>query len=97
LCGSSVAVPKNHNVERHFQTNHSFFDANYPFESEFGKKKIKEQKSKLSVQQSIFTGPVVKCKYATIASFKIAHLLAKKKKLFQDGELLKEAILIGAD
>jgi hypothetical protein len=34
---------------------------------------------------------VVKCKYATIASLKISHLLAKKKKLFQDGELLKEA------
>jgi hypothetical protein len=61
------------------------------------KKKIKEQKSKLSVQQWIFTRPVVKCKYATIASFKIAHLLAKKKKLFQDDELLKEAILTGAD
>jgi hypothetical protein len=81
LCGSSVAVPKKHNVERHLQANNSFFEANYPFKSEKGKKKIKELKSKLSGQQSTFTRPVVKCKYTTVASLKIAHLLAKKKKL----------------
>jgi hypothetical protein len=40
---------------------------------------------------------VIKCKYATIASLKIAHLLAKKKKTFQDREFLKEAFLTGAD
>jgi hypothetical protein len=44
LCGSSVAVPKKHDVERHFQANHSSFDANYPFRSEFRKKKMKELK-----------------------------------------------------
>jgi hypothetical protein len=33
-------------------------------------------KLKLSGQQSNFTRPVVKCKYATIASLKIAHLPA---------------------
>jgi hypothetical protein len=38
LCGSSVAVPKKYNVEHHFQTNHSSFDANYPFKSELRKK-----------------------------------------------------------
>jgi hypothetical protein len=42
LCGGSVAVPKKHDVERHFQTNHSSFDANYPFKYELRKKKIKE-------------------------------------------------------
>jgi hypothetical protein len=41
LCGSSVAVPKKHNVERHFQTNHSSSDANYSFKSELGKKENK--------------------------------------------------------
>jgi hypothetical protein len=60
LCGSSVAAPKKHDVERHFQANHSLFVANYPFKSEFKQKKIKELQSKLSGQQSIFTGPVVK-------------------------------------
>jgi hypothetical protein len=49
-----------HNVERHFQTNHSFFVANYPFKSELRQKKMKELQSKFSGQQSILTGPVVK-------------------------------------
>lgn len=33
LCGSSIAVPKKHNVERHFQTIHATFDVNYPLKS----------------------------------------------------------------
>jgi hypothetical protein len=97
LCGSSVAVPKKHNVERHFKANQSSFVANYPFKSELRKKKKQELKSKLLDQQSIFTTPAVKCKYAAIPSLKIAHLLAKKEKTFQDGELLKETFLTGAD
>jgi hypothetical protein len=73
-------VPKKHHFEHYFHTNHSSFDANSPFKSELNKKKIKELKSKLSGQQLIFTIPVVKCKYATIDSLKIVHLLSKKKK-----------------
>lgn len=36
-------------------------------------------------------------KKATIASFKISHMLAKKKKSFIDGELFKKIFWTGAD
>lgn len=97
LCGSSIAVPKKHNVERHFQTIHATFDTSYPLKSEVRKKKINQLKSSLTAQQTVFTRHVEKSEKATIASFKISHMLAKKKKPFQDGELLKEAFLTGAD
>ncbi|KAG8236757.1 hypothetical protein J437_LFUL015822 [Ladona fulva] len=41
--------------------------------------------------------PLSKSENATTASFKIAHLLVKKKKPLQDVELLKEAFLAGAE
>lgn len=97
LCGSTIAIPKKHNVERHFQTTHATFDRNYPLKTEVRKKKINQLKSNLTTQQSVFTRHVEKSKRATIASFKISHILAKKKKPFQDAELLKEAFLTGAD
>ncbi|KAG8236400.1 hypothetical protein J437_LFUL014921 [Ladona fulva] len=57
-----------------------------------------ELKSKLSAQQSVFVRPISKSKNATTASFKIAHLLAKKIKPFQDGELLScSSFLAGAE
>lgn len=97
LCGSSIAVPKKHNVERHFQTNHGTFNVNYPLKSEVRKKKMCNLKSSLTAQQTVFTRHVENSKKATIASFKISHMLAKKKKPFIDGELFKELFLTGAD
>ncbi len=97
LCRNSVAVPKKHNAERHFLTNHTTFNTNYPLKSEIRKKKIDQLKSNLSALQSVFTIPLLKSKNATISSLKISHILAKKKKPFKGGELLKEAFITGAD
>lgn len=52
LCGSSVAVPKIHNVERHFQRIHPTFDVNFPPQSEKRKEKICQLKSSLTAQQN---------------------------------------------
>ncbi|KAG8222197.1 hypothetical protein J437_LFUL001289, partial [Ladona fulva] len=96
-CGASVAFAKKHNVKHHFQTNHGTFATNYPENPEIRKNKVCELKPKPSAQQSVFARPISKSKNATTASFKIAHLLAKKKKPFQGGELLKEAFLACAE
>ncbi|KAG8226728.1 hypothetical protein J437_LFUL004378 [Ladona fulva] len=78
-------------------TSHGTFATNYPENSEIRKKKVCELKSKLSAQKSVVVRPLLKSKNATTALFKNAHLLVKKKKPFQDGELLKEAFLAGAE
>lgn len=44
-----------------------------------------------------FAKLVLKSKAATIASFRISHVLAKNKKSFQTGEIVKQAFLEGAD
>src|SRR5277367_1365280 len=97
LCNFPVATAKKSNVERHFQTNHGTFDFEYRPKSQLRIEKIRELKSVLTKQQSMFTRPSQKSKNATTASFKIAHFLAKKKKPFIDGELFKEAFLAGSD
>ena len=58
---------------------------------------ICQLKSSLTAQQSIFTRHVENSKKATIASFIISYMLAKKKKHFIDGELFKELYFTGAD
>ncbi|GFW59415.1 general transcription factor II-I repeat domain-containing protein 2 [Trichonephila clavipes] len=54
-------------------------------------------KSSITKQQSIFTKPKQQSKAATVASIKVAHLLAKKKKPFIDAEITQEAMLVAAD
>ncbi|KAK9393953.1 hypothetical protein NXF25_015616 [Crotalus adamanteus] len=97
ICSSTVAVAKKHNVQRHFERNHGTFAKNYPLDSELRKMKVKEMKSKFASQLTVYTKPVVHSKNTTIASFKIASLLVKRNKPFEDGELLKEVFLTAAD
>ncbi|XP_053221557.1 zinc finger BED domain-containing protein 5-like isoform X1 [Podarcis raffonei] len=97
VCSSTVAVSKKHNVQRHYERNHSSFAKDYPLDSELRKKKVHEMKSKLAIPPTPATRPVVQSKNNTMASFKIASLLAKRKKPFVDGDLLKEIFLTAGD
>ncbi|XP_057671177.1 protein FAM200C-like [Diorhabda carinulata] len=45
----------------------------------------------------MFTRPAKQSKAATIASFKISHILAKHKKPFEDGSVVKEAFIEAGD
>jgi len=54
-------------------------------------------KSQLATQQSIFTKPNTRGKAAKIASYRVCHILAKYKKSFQDGEMIKEEFIEAAD
>jgi hypothetical protein len=54
---------------------------------------VKDLKSKLTVQQCVFTKPIQQSSNITIASYKICHVLAKRKNAFSDGEVVKEAMI----
>lgn len=54
---------------------------------------MRDLKTQLAAQQSIFTKPG---KAATIASYRVSHVLAKRKKPFSD-DMVKEAFLEAAD
>ena len=58
---------------------------------------MEELKSGLQTQQCVLSKPTTLNKAATEASFRVSHLLAKHKKPFTDGEIVKEAMAITAE
>ncbi|GFX85520.1 DUF4371 domain-containing protein [Trichonephila clavipes] len=66
---------------------HLKYATDFPTGSELRKVKVHELKSNLHLQQSLFTRPGTKAK-----AFKITEVLIKRKKPFEDGELIKEAL-----
>ena len=97
ICHASISLPKKGNFERHFVTMHSKYRKDFPAQSELRKKKLEELKSQLATQQSIFTKLNTRGKAAKVASYRVCHVLAKHKKPFQDGEMVKEAFIEAAD
>lgn len=97
LCRQTQALAKRGNLERHHNANYPTFKDSYPPNSAIRSKKVAELKLELKAQQSLFTKPAVRHKAATEASFRVSHLLAKHKKPFTDGELIKQAMDIIAD
>ncbi|KAK0138833.1 General transcription factor II-I repeat domain-containing protein 2 [Merluccius polli] len=88
ICNASVALPKKGNLERHFKTVYKSYDTNFPAKSPLRARKVQELKSQLATQQSVFTRPNSKTS---------SRVLAKRKKPFMDGEIVKEAFLEAAD
>lgn len=97
LCSTSILVFKKFYIQRHFHKFHAKFDTKYPVKSKIRTKKINQLKSRLNAKQNAVISHEEMSKNATIASTKISHMLAMKKKPFQDGELIKEAFVIAAE
>lgn len=86
LCRDTLSFFKRGNIERHYRTKHVDFDLKFTKHSSLRQDKLKTMKLKLNQEQSIFKNPNKLSENLTIA-----YLLAKKKKPFSDGELIKEA------
>ncbi len=97
ICKASVAIPKRGNLERHFKTVHKKYETDFPAKTELRSRKVRELKTQLAAQQSVFTRSNTKGKAATMASYRVSHVLAKQKKSFKDGEVVKEAFIEAAD
>jgi hypothetical protein len=56
-------------------------------------------KHNLQSCQAIFSKPINEAKVATIVSYKITEILAKKKKKkpFEDGNVIKESLVMAGD
>uniref|UniRef100_A0A8C8SXX4 Uncharacterized protein n=1 Tax=Pelusios castaneus TaxID=367368 RepID=A0A8C8SXX4_9SAUR len=103
ICYQSVALNKKGNLERHHNSMHAKFQEEFPLNSMIRTHKVEELKGILKAKQSLSSKPVTegkataKGKASTEASFRISHLLAKHKKPFTDGEIIKEAMMVAAD
>lgn len=97
ICNATVALAKKANLERHFKTVHRSYDTDFPAKTLLRATKVRDLKAQLAARQSIFTKPKTQSKAATIASYRVSHVLAKHNKPFKDGNIVKEAFLEAAD
>lgn len=97
ICRSTISLPKKGNIERHYNAHHKNYENDFPQKSEKRKMQLEILLNQLEKQQSIFTKPTIQSKAATMASFQISFVLAKHKKPFADGEMIKEAFIKGGE
>uniref|UniRef100_A0A3P9L8G5 SPIN-DOC-like zinc-finger domain-containing protein n=1 Tax=Oryzias latipes TaxID=8090 RepID=A0A3P9L8G5_ORYLA len=86
ICQQSVAVLKEYNLRRHYETEHAVFSR---YKGEARKKKSSEL---LRSKQATFTRPSTAQDCATLASYEISALLAKSGRSFSTGDFVKECL-----
>jgi hypothetical protein len=92
-CKQTVAVPKEYNLRRHYESKHINFEK---FQGELRKQQIASLIRSLSAQQRVFTKGMEQVQIATEVSFDIASLIAKSARPFTDGDFVKECMIIAS-
>ena len=94
ICNECLAVCKEYNLRRHLKTVHAIFDVTFPLGSAARKHKIRSFKPCYEGRcQSLFRASTDQ-ERATVASLRMAWILAEKKKPFTDSETVKECMLV---
>ena len=88
ICMRAIAVMKRDNLKRHHET-HDIFTKDYPPGSYIRTERIKTLKTALCGQQSSLKFHVKESDRVTEASFKVAWNVARSKRPFTEGELMK--------
>lgn len=95
ICKNSIAVAKEYNLKRHYDTNHK---ANYDqYVEKLRENKLSELKSILQKQQSVFTKSVEDNTAAVKVSYILSHLIASRSKPFTEGEFISECLIKAAE
>lgn len=95
ICNESIAVLKEYNIKRHYETKH--FQNYSKYTGSLRTEKFEAMKRGLKSQQSSFTKLKTEQEAATRASFRVALEIAKRGKPFTDGEMIKECIIAVAE
>uniref|UniRef100_A0A8C6P2I3 SPIN-DOC-like zinc-finger domain-containing protein n=1 Tax=Nothobranchius furzeri TaxID=105023 RepID=A0A8C6P2I3_NOTFU len=90
ICQETVAVFKEFNIKRHYQTKHASYDKLTG--NERGEK-VKQLEAVLTAQQRFFTRARDSNENATKASYEVATLIAKHCKPFTEGEFIKDCVM----
>ena len=91
VCGEQVAVFKDYNLNRHFETKHA---AKYQHLSDDERARAADALvAKLTKQQGCFAKLYASRDAATRTSLMISHKIAKNSKPFSDGEFVKECLV----
>jgi len=95
ICRDAVAVFKEFNLKRHFQSKHSDFGRNLNESELHGKAENLVQK--LKHEQTFFVKQSAAQEAATMASFVISHKIVKHSKAFSEGEFFKDCMIAVSD
>lgn len=90
ICNETVAVMKESNVRRHYETKHPTFTSYTAAERE---DKVQHMAANLQAQQQYFYPANNTQENATIASYEVAQLIARRGKAFSDGDLVKQCLI----
>ena len=92
-----IAVFKEYNVKRHYQTKHADqFDHGHRITGQARIDRVAALKKKIEGQQSFFKVAGQSSEAATKISFKVSEAIAKWGKLLSDGEFVKDCLGIFA-
>lgn len=89
ICNEAVAVMKEFNVKRHYESKHSKMDK---YVGEARAEKCAELKGHLANQQLFFVKRQKENELCTKASYIVAEKIASQSKAFSDGEFIKECM-----
>lgn len=88
ICGDNVAVIKEYNLRRHYETKHQD-----KLENLNAEQKVEELKRNLTPQQTFFTKAKSQSEAAVKASFIVAEEIAKSARPFTEREFLKSCMM----
>lgn len=91
ICYEAVAVMKEYNLRRHFETKHGAKYANLNHQEK--QQKVQELKGSLHSQQNISAKMTAKNDAAVKASFVVAEEIALASKCFSEGAFVKQCML----
>nr|XP_032814298.1 general transcription factor II-I repeat domain-containing protein 2-like [Petromyzon marinus] len=89
ICNESVAVMKEYNVRRHYETKQQTFTSYTGAER---REKVKQMAASLLTQQQVFFRAHKAQENATISSYEVAQLIVLHGKPFSDGDFIKQCL-----
>ena len=95
ICNESIAVCKEYNLKRHYETQHSKDYAH--LSEEIRKNKLLELKENLKKQQLLFVKQSDENELMVKTNYIISGKIAKASKTFSEGEFLKDCMIAAAD
>ncbi|KAM6972592.1 general transcription factor II-I repeat domain-containing protein 2-like [Aplochiton taeniatus] len=97
LCGESVAVMKEYNLRRHYETSKKHKDKDKKMDTEQRLQKVEELKRGLKCRQALLTTAKSQSTAAVKASFIVAEEVAKSARPFTEGEFIKNCMFKACD
>lgn len=94
ICNNCIAVPKEYNIKRHYETHRETYDK---YIGKMREEKVREIKSNLIKQQTLFVKVHKESVASVRASYVLAELIANNAKPYCEGDFIKECLVKAAE